>query len=82
MARGRAAAGHVWKREDATTSDGQDATFQLAAAVALTPYVHAGFAVAHGRSPQYRETQALVQVSVLAEPRATVASADLPAFPR
>ncbi len=82
IVRGRAAAGYVDKREDAIESRGNDSTLQLAGAVAITPRVHAAFAISRGQSPQYRETQALVQLQVLMEPRLTVASADLPGFPR
>jgi hypothetical protein len=82
IVRGRAAAGHVWKREDDRASRGGDATLQLSGVIACTPHIHAGFALAHGRSPQYRETQALLQVQVLQRPAMTVASADLPVLPR
>ncbi len=82
IVRGRASAGHVVKREDATESRGNDSNLQLAGAVAITPHIHAAFALSRGQSPQYRETQALLQVQLLIEPRLTVASADLPGFPR
>ena len=82
MVRGRLAAGWIEKREDALESSGRDISAHLAGSVRLTPHVHAGFAIARGISPQYRDTQALLKLTVLLEPRLTVASADIPGFGR
>ena len=80
--RGRAAAGRVNKREDDVKSWGNDFSMQLAGAFSLSPYVHVGWALARGLSPQYRESQGLLQVKLLLEPRLYVASADIPGFAR
>jgi tetratricopeptide (TPR) repeat protein len=82
MLRGRTSAGWQDKREDATESSGRDGHIQLAGSVRLTPHVHAGFAITRAVSPQYRETQGLVQLTVLLEPRLRVVSTDIPGFGR
>jgi hypothetical protein len=82
MLRGRVSTGWQDKREDATESTGRDASLQLAGSVRLTPHVHAGFAITRAVSPQYRETQGLIQLTVLLEPRLRVVSADIPGFGR
>jgi hypothetical protein len=97
MARGRASAARVDKREDAadyfplapdgrayagSRGVGNDLSLQLAAACALGRHVQVGVAIARGLSPQYRETQAMVQLRIVFEPRTRVASVDLPVILR
>ncbi|MEO7741716.1 MAG: cellulose synthase subunit BcsC-related outer membrane protein [Usitatibacter sp.] len=82
IVRGRLAGGWAQKREDTVQSSGRDFSAQIAGSVRLAPHVHAGFAIARGLSPQYRETQALLRITVLLEPRLIVASADIPGFGR
>ena len=82
IVRGRASAGRVRKREDDFRSLGNDYALALGGAFSLSPHLHIGWALARGLSPQYRETQALVQVKVLMEPRLYVASADIPGLVR
>jgi hypothetical protein len=97
MARGRASAARVDKRESAadyfplapdgrvyagSRGVGNDVSLQIAAACALGRHAQLGFALARGVSPQYRETQAVLQLRIAFEPRTRVASADLPVILR
>lgn len=97
MVRGRASAARVQKGEDpapffplapdgrfydGSSGGGHEAAVQVSAARAVGRYVQVGVAYSRGVSPQYNENLAMLHVRVLFEPRANVASFDLPVIQR